>query len=313
MIKKPLISVIVPVCNDPRVSLCIQSLLEQDFPTGKYEILVIDNNSTDSTKEILQRYESRIILLSESRQGSYAARNWGLDNARGSLVAFTDSDCIQQSDWLSRIADLFNDPTISAVQGVSYGINKNGLSRFVDKLNQENIRGLRKEDGMLSSLNTRNCAIRKEQLRDLRFDDNFYFWGDLILGREIVRRGGTIRLNEEMINWHCNIGSMRKYIKKCTRTGASLFNSLLLNPMTLKQHLSFLVPVFKPDFTFSRRATALCSMIWEIVKFYYYALIKNEKRTLNALRQITAISFGWGLNRNQINSHKKFKRRNKPW
>jgi cellulose synthase/poly-beta-1,6-N-acetylglucosamine synthase-like glycosyltransferase len=100
----PEISVIVPVFNAERyLERCITALLEQDFPTERYEVILVDNNSTDSSATIARRHE-RVRLLREPDQGAYAARNTGIRAAKGDIIAFTDPDCVPARGWLTSIA-----------------------------------------------------------------------------------------------------------------------------------------------------------------------------------------------------------------
>jgi len=96
----PKVSVIVPVYNnEDKIGLLIESLMDQDYPKDRYEIRVVDNGSNDKSKEIIQRYP--VVFLEENEiQSSYAARNKGLRYARGDILAFIDSDCIADAQWL---------------------------------------------------------------------------------------------------------------------------------------------------------------------------------------------------------------------
>jgi glycosyltransferase involved in cell wall biosynthesis len=97
----PLISVIVPVWNRPAdIARCIRSLQKQTLPASDYEIIIVDNGSTDSTVEVAR--EAGVSVLIETMPGSYAARNLGLAAARGKYVAFTDSDCAVDEAWLEK-------------------------------------------------------------------------------------------------------------------------------------------------------------------------------------------------------------------
>jgi glycosyltransferase involved in cell wall biosynthesis len=100
MNRLPTVSVIVPVYNDENnIPKLMESLLNQDYPQELYEIIVIDNNSTDHTRKILSNYP--IISLSETDiQSSYAARNKGIAKAKNKILAFIDSDCIASTSWL---------------------------------------------------------------------------------------------------------------------------------------------------------------------------------------------------------------------
>ena len=73
----PFASIIVPVFNGEKsISKCIESLLSQDYPTDRYEIIVVDNNSNDRTGKIIQEYPIRYIFEDRS-QNYYSARNTG--------------------------------------------------------------------------------------------------------------------------------------------------------------------------------------------------------------------------------------------
>lgn len=99
---RPIISVVVPTYNDSaRLEKCINALLQQSLPRNNYEIIVIDNNSSDSCIKIKKKYEGSVVFLSEHRQGSYVARNKGVFHAKGKILAFTDADCIPDKDWLA--------------------------------------------------------------------------------------------------------------------------------------------------------------------------------------------------------------------
>lgn len=104
-----LVSVIVPVWNDEkRIFACIDALKQQSIGSAFTEIIVVDNNSTDSTYQKLLGVEG-IVLLQESQPGSYAARNTGLNRASGKYVAFTDSDCVPNNNWLSELITNYKD------------------------------------------------------------------------------------------------------------------------------------------------------------------------------------------------------------
>jgi glycosyltransferase involved in cell wall biosynthesis len=114
----PFVSVIVPVWNSPElIRKCLSAVSAQTYPRDRYEILVVDNGSTDSTGEAVRSFPFA-ILLHEPRPGSYHARNFGLTKAKGEFIAFTDADCIPAPDWLEKgIARARQDPKIGVVAG----------------------------------------------------------------------------------------------------------------------------------------------------------------------------------------------------
>lgn len=95
-----LITVIIPVWNDEkRISLCLDALHKQSIGVDSFEVIVVDNASTDGTSEALKAYPW-ITVLYEPEPGSYGARNRAINDASGEYLAFTDSDCIPAQTWL---------------------------------------------------------------------------------------------------------------------------------------------------------------------------------------------------------------------
>jgi glycosyltransferase involved in cell wall biosynthesis len=94
-------SVIVPMRNASAwIEECLDALQRQEFPGGDYEIIVVDNcSSDDSASRVQQR--PQITLLDEPVPGSYAARNRGIRAASGDVIAFIDADCVAQPGWLT--------------------------------------------------------------------------------------------------------------------------------------------------------------------------------------------------------------------
>ena len=114
--KPPVISIIVPAYNEEKhISLCLRSILRQKTTTP-YEVIVVDNNSTDTTARIARMLGVRVVV--EKRQGRAFARQTGADNAHGSILAFTEADCIVKPTWISYIARYFTThPKIAGLAG----------------------------------------------------------------------------------------------------------------------------------------------------------------------------------------------------
>jgi len=97
----------VPVYNGAQtVEKCVESLLAQDYPKDRLEIIFVDNQSKDRTLQVLQPYAAsgKILLLSETNVlNAYGARNTGIRAAKGDILAFTDSDCEAEPDWIREL------------------------------------------------------------------------------------------------------------------------------------------------------------------------------------------------------------------
>jgi len=109
-------SVVVPAFNEQGyLGDALRSLSRQDF-TGGYEVLVVDNNSTDDTAGLAAAHGVRVVH--EARPGVCAARQAGTDAARGEIVVSTDADTTHPPDWLTRLDAQFRaHPRALAVAG----------------------------------------------------------------------------------------------------------------------------------------------------------------------------------------------------
>lgn len=113
--RPPKISVVICAYNAERtMDACLASLRELRYPN--YEVIVVNDGSTDRTEAIAQRYP-QFRLISQSNKGLSVARNVGLEAARGEIVAYTDSDCVVDPDWLTYLAYKFTSSDFVAVGG----------------------------------------------------------------------------------------------------------------------------------------------------------------------------------------------------
>lgn len=113
----PALSVVVPFFNSERhLAACIESLLAQEDVGGPFELILINNGSTDGSAAIVERYPEPTVLA-EPTPGAYAARNTGIRQARAPVIAFTDGDCVVDRDWLRSIREGLEDPAVAILLG----------------------------------------------------------------------------------------------------------------------------------------------------------------------------------------------------
>jgi GT2 family glycosyltransferase len=111
----PRVSVVVCSYNGAQtLEQCLQSLAELDYPD--YEVIVVNDGSTDETRSILVKFPSLRVVHQDNR-GLSAARNAGLRAATGSLIAYTDADCFADPHWLTHLVYQFQRTDAAAVGG----------------------------------------------------------------------------------------------------------------------------------------------------------------------------------------------------
>lgn len=168
----PKVSVIVPIYNGEKtLSGCLSSILNQTYKD--YEIILIDNNSTDNTKKIIQDFQKRhtsIKYVFEAKKGRGVARNKGINSVKGSIIVMTDSDCIVPKNWVEEITK----PIINKKEQVVMGFEKDLINNFWTRSMQKNDWDYFKEnskEGYISHMDTKNIALQTSLIKKLMFDD----------------------------------------------------------------------------------------------------------------------------------------------
>jgi glycosyltransferase involved in cell wall biosynthesis len=215
---EPRISVVLCTHNGAEtLDAALDALAAQDLGREQYEVVVVDDGSSDGSAEIARAAGARVVRL-EANAGVPVARNAGIAAARAPIVAFTDDDCEPVRGWLRELLAAFDDPRVDGAGGpvrptsdgslaLRYVAERNPLSPLPAQLLESNsplyrlglyLRSLARgrpdpEPGaQLYSLVTANCAFRVELLRSLGgFDESFVLGEDGELSRRAHDRAGT--------------------------------------------------------------------------------------------------------------------------
>jgi len=209
--KLPKISVIIPVLNGAKtLNKCLVSVTNQDF--DDYEIILIDNGSTDNTKEIINQFlkdSHKIIYIFEPKRGRGQARNVGVAAARGDIVAMTDADCIVPFDWLRNITKpIIEDRALAVI-----GFEKEAACNYWSRLRQaEDWRFLKTkiEGDYVNHLDTKNFAIKAELLKKMGFDSQLAAYEDWDLFIRLKKIGIKIMFLPELLVEHHHDASARE-------------------------------------------------------------------------------------------------------
>ncbi|MBS4013217.1 MAG: glycosyltransferase [Bacteroidetes bacterium] len=217
----PYISVIIPVYNDyENLFICLNALKEQDYPKNKTEIIVIDNLS-DKIPEKIKEYN--VVLLNEDKfKSSYAARNKGITISKGNVIAFIDSDCIPNSDWLCAGINCIIDKNADLVGGnIEFLIKKNSFFHTFDSrfhLQQEfNI-------GNNTGI-TANLFVNKLLFEKLGLFPEWISGGDSYWTNKAVNDGCKLVFSKQAVVKHPSRGFWG-LLKKRKRTGIGFVQRL---------------------------------------------------------------------------------------
>ena len=165
----PFVSVIVCTLNRKDfLKKCLNNLLNVNYPKSRYEIIIIDGGSIDGTIDMLKKEFPQIRYIIETRPGVSYARNRGLENAKGDIIAFTDDDCIVTRNWLYELTSNFLPSNIGAVGGPVRFLQSIPRKLFVKAALGGYDMGEKKQ--YVKFLITSNMAIRNEVAQKIKFD-----------------------------------------------------------------------------------------------------------------------------------------------
>lgn len=186
---RPDVSVVVVSYNDcHRLVDCLGSIQVQDLGFATIEIVVIDDGSTDATVEVVGELFPHVRLISKANEGADFSRNRGIEESRGGLIAFIDSDCVAGDGWITKLVEVLRrDP--SAVVGGRVVHRGPFLRRVVGVADFGEYQGLRRREARC--LPTCNLALARATLGEVRFDPKLAAAGGDTVFTETLRRGGT--------------------------------------------------------------------------------------------------------------------------
>ena len=216
------ISVIIPVYNDQdRVGHVLERLMRQTYPKDRYEVIIVDNGSTDGSPGIVSDFanstEGHIQLLFQTGvQGSYASRNQGIRGARGKLLAFTDADCIPAADWLEQgLAALYREKARCGgghIQLFARGEKPNVYEHF-DTTRKMNQRDYIKNAGFAA---TANFFAELFSLYG-EFRNDLISGGDYEFGRRLTNGGENLIYIPDAVIYHPARTTFKEIWKKSKR------------------------------------------------------------------------------------------------
>lgn len=210
-----MVSIIIPTFNGgARIAECLGALVEQTAGINA-EILVVNDGSRDNTTEIVGRYPG-VRLFTQSNTGPAAARNRGALEARGTIVLFTDDDCVPAPGWLAAMVEPFKDPTVAGVKGVYCTRQKRLVARFV-QIEYEDRYRLMSDLLQIDFIDTYSAGFRRDRFLEVNgYDTRFPVAcaEDVELSYRMSARGWTMQFIPAAVVYHTHPDTLWRYLKK---------------------------------------------------------------------------------------------------
>ena len=202
--RKPLVTVIIPHLNQPEaLAACLDSLHSQTLDRGAFEVIVVDNGSTTIPRAVVERYPGT-SLLQETKPGPGHARNRGVQNAKGEVLAFIDADCRANPEWLKSALSALDVAPPKTLLGGDVQIWHEPHTPVTAVEAYECVFAYRfklyiEQHGFCG---TGNLVVRKQDFDHIGPFQGIEVAEDIQWGRQALRCGYTFRYVPELIVYH---------------------------------------------------------------------------------------------------------------
>ena len=276
------VSVIIPTYNRKKLlKIVLKFLFNQTYPKDRYEIIVVDNASTDKTKEMIASLSSpcKLRCLYEPRKGPHIARNLGIRNAKGEVILFVDSDIFAPPHLIQEHINYHKRFGEVIVSGPA--VRTSNLNENFEDIEKRKFKKFWDLSG--PSLITSNLSVKKKYLIKVGgFDEEFegLGWHDWELGLRLTKLGLKAKRNLNAIVYHYKEIRGRAHIPAlCERRRQRGINAVLY----YKKH-----PTFKIKWGVGTHTLIQDKFLWWIdtnwgEKLFSWAEKNNERFLLNLL------------------------------
>jgi glycosyltransferase involved in cell wall biosynthesis len=205
----PRVSVIIPVYNDPEgIRTTLRSLEAQSCPETVHEVIIVDNDSTDETSSVIREFCERNpgtmnMYVEDDVQNSYAARNTGIEEATGEILAFVDADEWMDEDWVRRIIE-----SMEGTERRYVGTDVEMVMPSSDRslaAHYNYVFGFSVEEEIERRQFAPTCCllVRKSVINDVgAFDERLVSGGDLEFGQRVYAEGYDVHYEHGITVYH---------------------------------------------------------------------------------------------------------------
>ena len=234
------VSIIIPTCNEEKyLPGCLDSIFDLNYPKANIEVIVVDNGSSDNTREIAKKYGARV--LRDDSMNVSGLRNLGAKQASGNVLAFVDADCIIAKDWLLNASIYFNDKNIAA-WGAPPVLpdSANWLQRtwYIVRRKEKSVQNV-------DWLETMNLFVRKDQFFTVGgLNETLVTCEDVDFSYRISQYGKILSDSRIEVIHLGEASTVREFMKKEIWRGRSNLSGILSHGLSLKEIPSLLIPLY---------------------------------------------------------------------
>jgi len=202
------ISVIIPIYNGKNtIKKCLESVSNQTFKD--YEIIVVDSSNDNTPNIIKENFPNIKLIHLDNKTFPGAARNIGIKQARGEIIAFTDADCIVNKDWLENI---FEQQKIHDIVGGCAKNGNPGIISWISYLSEFNNVLPTTKEKYTNHLPTCNISYKKDLFNDKSFPEDFFAGEDRILNKSMIETGLKIFFTPKIKIKHINRNKLKEFL-----------------------------------------------------------------------------------------------------
>jgi cellulose synthase/poly-beta-1,6-N-acetylglucosamine synthase-like glycosyltransferase len=207
-------SVVIPAYNAGKtLPDTLIALKQQSVSPAEYEVIVVDDGSTDETAALARCFGANCI--SQPNRGPAAARNYGVRVSRGEIILFTDADCVPDQDWIKQMTLPFRNERTVGVKG-AYRTRQTELAARFAQAEFEDRYDLLKKVAAIDMVDTYSAAFRREVFIKIgMFDESFPVANneDTELSYRLCAAGYLLKFNSEALVYHRHPDSFAKYLR----------------------------------------------------------------------------------------------------
>jgi lipopolysaccharide/colanic/teichoic acid biosynthesis glycosyltransferase/GT2 family glycosyltransferase len=211
-------SVVVPAYQAVEtIGDCLAALKQQSVPPQSYEVIVVDDGSTDGTEAVARA--AGVTVVRQQHAGAAAARNCGAALARGELLLFTDSDCAPVPGWIAALAAPFSDPEVAGAKGTYLTRQQSKVARFT-QIEYEDRYDRMAGAERIDFIDTYSAAYRRDVfLTNGGFDPRFLINEDQEFAFRLAEKGYKLVFAPDAQVYHQHNATMKQYARRKFKIG----------------------------------------------------------------------------------------------